>query len=346
MNRLQPHSALRRLTIAVLVLAAVDQFVPAQLARLEHDRYESNRLFRFEDSDLFSLGPLVAYLREHPRGEKARVAFFGDSVIWGYSVRGSETVPAQFQRLRPDVRVFNAGINNFTTGGSYLMAKAMIEAIDTMYVLVIGSAADPSLAKLIPVRDEDVTRFDIERPDRVEQALHRGLGFWNAYTNSYRVQSALFGTSTRVYWYLHKGNLASRVLGRPIDQDSVPSLVPDPDHAIRHLTWDKRLAAPRPSPARRELLANRYSLLWQFAMLATEHGKQVVFIELGQHSPEISDEDRGDLNATFEPHATFIRVGVPAALTTDSLHLTPVGSAAVAELLAREVPPLPEVLNR
>ena len=66
-----------RLLVCVLGLALADQAVVPLLRRAEAQRYESNRQMRFENSDLFMLGPLTDYLLEHPKGERPRAAFFG-----------------------------------------------------------------------------------------------------------------------------------------------------------------------------------------------------------------------------------------------------------------------------
>ena len=85
--------------------------VPTLQQRVEHDWYENSQVFRFENSDLFALGPLVSYLRQHPRGERPRIAFFGDSVMFGYGLEASTTIPARFQELQPSKKTFNLALN-------------------------------------------------------------------------------------------------------------------------------------------------------------------------------------------------------------------------------------------
>lgn len=330
----------RRLAVAIVALVVADRFVPSLVARVEADRYESARLFRFENSDLFSLGPLVAYLREQPIGQKPRVAFFGDSMIWGYFVRPSETLPAQFQRLQPGLRVFNLGINGFETGSSLLMAKAMIDSVDTLYVLYHGETANRQIARFVNVDEADVERFHLDPPDRTELAMERALAFWNLYTDTYRLQSGLFGTSTRLYVYLHKADLARRLLGRPVAGDAVPAVVEGAREAAQTIVFDSRRAPAAPLPERLRALALAHPIVWDLATLAKTHRRQVVVLEVTKHSPLVPADDRADMNAAFWPYATMIQMTIPDALKIDGLHLTSLGSAAVAETLSRHAPPM------
>ena len=105
--------ALRRLIVAVLTLAVIDVFVPGWLARAERARYEGGGVFRFAYSDLFGIGPAVEYLGDHPRGDRPRAVFLGNSVVWGYRLRTEDSLPVQFQQLEPSVRVFNFAVNGF-----------------------------------------------------------------------------------------------------------------------------------------------------------------------------------------------------------------------------------------
>ncbi len=54
----------RRLVLMVVWLLLFDLAVPPLLELAERRHYESTTAFRFENSDLFGLGPLVDYLLE------------------------------------------------------------------------------------------------------------------------------------------------------------------------------------------------------------------------------------------------------------------------------------------
>ena len=42
----------------------------------------------------------------------------------------------------------------------------------------------------------------------------------------------------------------------------------------------------------------------------------------------------------FFPYVCFLKLEVPQALRIDGLHLSPIGAAAVAQVLRRDAPPL------
>jgi hypothetical protein len=328
----------RRLLVTVVVLAALDPFVPSFVRRLERRQYESDRLFRFENSDLFTLGPLSSYLRENPHGERPRIVFLGDSIIWGYYVRPSETIPAQYQRLDPSLRVLNFGINGFGTSSAYLIAKSVIDAVDVLYVLDSSNGPRPDIPRIIPIAPEDVERFNLTMPDPTERALERPVLAWNLYRDAYRLQSALFGTSTRLYLYLHKADLLHRLRG-DARSDTSPASIEGTGEAVRKVSFSDEAAPSPPSDRRAMELKGKWGLLWDFATLVQRHHKRAVFILVDRHSSEISDEDRADLNAVFAPDVKFVKVALPDELRVDEVHFSPLGCAAVARLLAQALPP-------
>jgi hypothetical protein len=259
-------------------------------------------------------------------------------VVWGYFLRAPETLPAQFQTLCPDARVLNLAINGLDTASAYLIAKDIVDALDMLYVFDFGRHPNARLPELIPVAASDLDQFHLTPPSPVERRLEGALGGWHLYTDSYRFQAALFGTSTRIYFYLHKGALARQLLGRPVE-DAVPAPVPDVAAAAATIAVDARAAPERPSADRQRILRQRHPLLWDAAELVRGHGKHAAFIEVAGHAPAMSDEDRADLNALFAPHVQVVAVDVPAALKFDERHLTALGSAALAQVLARDAPP-------
>ncbi len=334
MRPLPATRAARRLLVAVLSLAVIDPFVPRLLGHAERARYESTRLFRFENSDLFPLGPLVEYLHENPRGVRPRVVFLGNSIVWGYFLAPSESVPAQFQHLAPDAQVFNLGINGFESGSAYLVTKAIVDRVDVLYLFDVGRAANAMLPHMVPVSREDARRFALEEPDRLERRLQGLLGFWNLYRYSYRLQAALFGTSTRVYLYVNKGSILSTLQGRaPGSPSPEPIETTAPITAHAGLEVDAPQASAAPAGGRLAELAARYPLLWDYARLVAGHGKRAVIVELAEYSPAIDATDRADLNAHFHPAVVFLKLRVPKSLQTDGVHFSAVGAAAVARAL-------------
>ena len=334
MRPLPAARAARRLLVAALVLAVIDWFVPRFLAHAERARYESTRLFRFENSDLFSLGPLVEYLHENQRGVRPRIVFLGNSVVWGYFLGPSESVPAQFQRLAPDARVFNLGVNGFQSGSAYLVTKAIVDSVDLLYVFDFGRTANAMLPHLVPVSHEDARRFGLDEPNRVERRLQHLLGFWNLYRSAHRLQAALFGTSTRVYLYLNTGSLlAPWRHGGPAPPSAEPMATTTPLTASADLEVEAPHAGAPPSGGRLAELAARYPLLWDYAQLVASRGKRAVIVELADYSPPVDATDRADLNAHFHPAVVFLRLRVSKRLQMDGEHFSAAGAAAVARAL-------------
>lgn len=307
--------SVRRLIVAVVCLAAFDLFVPGLLRRAEYRRYEETQAFRFESSDLFGLGPLVSYLREHPRGERPRVLFLGNSVLFGFQLRAAEAVPARFQERHPQTQVFNVAVNGFDLGSNYLVATAVIEAVDQFYVMRGTRAVNPRLASLIPVDEDLAAGFELPLPNRMETRLQSVAGHWRLYASSYRLQAALFGTSTREF--LHAQT-------RPVQVPAFSSQ----DGSIE--VTRPRSAAP-PTGERQAELRRWDRLLWRFAELVTSRGKQVVFIQIG--AAAAGDAEIADFNAAFAPNAEIVTLTIPPGLIYDGRHLTPIGARRVAEAL-------------
>lgn len=325
---------LRRILFAVGFLTLLDPFVVPTVQRLERSRYESDRLFRFEYSDLFAIGPLVEYLRENPQGQRPRVVFFGNSVVWGYWLQPRETIPAQFQRLSPKSKVFNFGVNGFESGSAYLITKAIIDSIDVTYLFHVNGPANPILPRLIPVSPGDVRQFVLTPADSLERSLEDLIGFWSLYRYSYRLQAALFGTSTRLYLYLNKGRILEAL------REMYPSRgASDPGpmsggEVQGDVKIDSRISRDTPSVGQVRELAVKYPLLWEYAQLIRDHAKIGIVVEIEGYGVAVEDADRADLNAHFHPNVLFVKLRVPQELRqADGLHLSPAGTSAVASSL-------------
>jgi hypothetical protein len=324
----------RRLVFTVLWLAVFDQFVPRLLQRLERERYEAGSVFRFENSDLFALGPLVSYLREHPQSDLQRVVFFGNSIIFGYGLAASEATPAQFQRQQPDTKVFNAAFNGAELDSSYLIAKAIVDAVDRLFVLVAPrGTANGMLPSLIPIEESDIRAFALRPPDRVERHLQSLAGVWRLYASRYRLQAALFSTSARQYVYSHKRDIVRRLVA-PMYSPPLPPPVPWRRSDDRVMLRAPRTANPPDAEGRRQL-RQRHPLLCKFGDLARFHRKRTVFVQVDGISFDLSDPEVAAFNAMFAPFAEVVFLGVPQSLRFDTQHLTPQGAQAVAAALSR-----------
>jgi hypothetical protein len=315
------------------VLIAADRVEPGLLSRLEASRYEDPATdFRFENSDLFGVGPLVDYLRDHPQGRQPRVVFLGNSVTYGYGLSAHEAVPAQFQRQLPSHKVYNLGVNGFEAGSAWLVAKASIAAVDEAYVLSrTDPVANPLMSRLIELSADDRTRFGLAEPQSaLDRRLSAALGWWRLYRDSYRLQAALFGTSARQFIYLNKGQWG-RGRPEPFHQQESGTV------AVTAGVADAPMAEVSPSPARMEEIRLRAPvMLSAFADLFTRHRKSVVLLQLPGFADWLPEADVADFNRAWAPHARIVVLRFPPDSTLDGLHVDPQGARTVAAALAQE----------
>lgn len=338
-NSVSTRSAWRRVGICLAVLAAVDQAVLPIVRRAEARRYESAVHVRFENSDLFLLGPLTEYLREHPIGRKPRVAFFGDSLVWGYGLDPQDAIPSVFQDLVPQVRVLNFGINGFKNGNAYLISKAVMDAVDVFYLFRTddaGELAHPLLPELIEVSAEDAARFGLQRPSWSRRVSNRLAGIWRLSRYSYRLQGAWFGTSTRQYLYLQASRLAQPLLvgtrTRSGQRSAHSSTGPNAS-----VGWEAPVARGPVADRDAARLVERYPLLWDYAQLLVNHHKRGVMVELNDFDVrrQMTPDDRALFNAMFQPRVVAVKLTVPDAWRMpDQRHLTPEGCRAIAQTLS------------
>jgi hypothetical protein len=319
----------RRLLFLLLWLIVFDLFVPVVVRKLEHRRYETGGAFRFENSDLFGLGPLVTYLREHPRSDRRRAVFLGNSMMFGYFLRTEDALPARYEAQRPGTRVYNMAINGQELGTSYLIAKDIFDSVDVLFAQVVGTHANERLGSLIPIDAADARRFGLQLPEPVEHRLEQWAGkVWRLYGSSDRIQAALFGTSTRQYLYLHKRDIALALLRRGGSEGT--AVLPEP--AERPSIIAPR--APSAAPVDRETLLDADRIMFDLADLARAHKKRVVFLHF-HYTEQPPLEDIARFNAAYAPYAERIVVMVPPPLTFDGQHLTAHGCRLVAAVLAQ-----------
>jgi hypothetical protein len=324
---LPARSAARRLIFFVLWLAAIDLCVPAVLQRAEHRRYESRDVFRFENSDLFPVAPLVSYLRDNPRSDRRRVVFFGNSMVFGFGVHPDQSVPAMYEHLHPDARVFNMAINGQELGTGDLIGKAILGQVDRLYVQVIGKSAHPMMSSLLDVDEADARAYGLVLPSPLEKRLETLLTrVWRLWGARYRLQAAFFGTSTRQYLYLHKQEFVRRLLGR---------YRATPPNPLPEAPPDIRLRAPRaavpPLPA--ELASRHEKPLLNLADRARASRKPTTFIEFEYRDHRSNDRHVAAFNAAYAPYAEIVIITLPREVTTDGQHLTAEGALGVARAL-------------
>ena len=301
----------RRLVFAIAALVVADRFEPAVLRSLEEARYEDPaKDFRFENSDLFGLGPLVAYLRERPRGPRPRVLFLGNSITFGYGLTATEALPGRYQRLDTSAKVFNVGINGLPTASSYLVAKAAIDAVDLTYAHlgpIEGPLVDPMLPRLIPIEDADLAQFHFPAPKEPERIFAAPVNHWRLYRDAYRLQAALFQSSTR-HIYLHKSAFA-RGADRPSSRRAGGW------RSLRGtMTIDAPVSDALPTRARQLTLRDRPSC--GYRDLSRDRRKRIVLLQQVGYSREPTTAV-ADFNRVYAPYAKVFVVHVPVDLTED-----------------------------
>jgi hypothetical protein len=190
-------------------------------------------------------------------------------------------------------------------------------------------AVHPLLASLVPVDADDLRAFHLQSPDRVETRLQSIFAIWRLYASTYRLQAAIFGTSTRQYVH-RRGDAVRRVVapdGRPAATAAISSL----GGSIQLTRW--RSATP-PAGERRAELRRRDELLWNFAELVYRHRKRAVFLQIGSPATDaIGESEIADFNGAFEPFVEIVGLTIPPSLRFDAQHLTAEGSRRVAEAL-------------
>jgi hypothetical protein len=171
--------------------------------------------------------------------------------------------------------------------------------------------------------------FNLPPPDRVELALERSIGWWHLYRSSYRLQAALFGSSTRQYIYLHKGELARLAVAGA----ATASLQERASNAAIEL--NAPVATGTVSPDAVRSFERSDGLPWRFGSLAREHGKRAVLLHFDGYSPTMAAGEIAAFNRVFAPRAEIVVLRIPPAMTFDGLHLTADGSKALADALLR-----------
>jgi hypothetical protein len=325
----------RRLLVAAVILASLDIIEPRVLSSLEARRYEDlSTDFRFENSDLFGVGPLIDYLREHPGGRQPRVMFLGNSVTYGYGLSAADAVPGQFQRLDRSEKIFNAGVNGLESGSAYLIAKASRAAVNHIYILTRTTAlVSPTLARRIPVDPDDAQRFGLPAPTGLERSVAAVTNRWGLYRDAYRMQAALFGTSSRQFLYLNKG-AAMRGIVAAVRAAETP-----PPQSIEEVEARTPVASSMPTPERLEALRLSSPLiLRQLADVFRAGPASVVVLQVPGFADWLPDTTSvADFNRAYGPHLRIVMLDIPRRhLEYDGMHLTAAGAATTARALWRE----------
>jgi hypothetical protein len=252
-------------------------------------------------------------------------------------VPAEDTVAARFQARVPGEHVLNLGVNRTDTGDMYLIAKSVLDSVATLYVFDrLPRVLHQQLPQLIPIAPDDLTRFGLMPPTHARGNRGSGnevLSFWRLFRDSYRIQAAGLGTSTRVFTYSRLVTAGRALRRRPDPRAAEPAV------GATAISVDSRVAAAAPSAERAAFLSRERALLWDFAQMVRDHHRTAVFVEMATNAGTLAADERADLNAQFGPEVRFVLVEVPPPLMIDGSHLNRTGAVALAEILWRLRPP-------
>src|SRR5690606_20644399 len=109
-------------------------------------------------------------------------------------------------------------------------------------------------------------------------------------------------TSTRVYLYLHKADIARALLAALRGSSASEQAGGEPATVAQGFTLKAPVASAAPGEDRLRVLARRHRLLWDYANVVRDHRKRAVFVQRPNQPGELTDDERADLNAHFQPH--------------------------------------------
>jgi hypothetical protein len=167
------------------------------------------------------------------------------------------------------------------------------------------------LPRLIPIDDEDLAQYHLMPPNRAERMLSTPASQWRLYRDAYRLQAAMFGSSTRQYIYLNKGAFARALIAR-VRAEQAPGA-----RGAASITIETPVSAAAPDAAREAELRRERPELWQFGDLYRSRRKPVVLLQMEGHSKPLLYAAMGDFNRVYAPYARVIFVRVPRQLTVD-----------------------------
>ena len=222
---------------------------------------------------------------------------------------------------------------NSTRRAPTLSPRPLRAAVDHVYVLnrpFTGVSA--LIANRVPVEAGDAQRFGLNPPTPLERSLAKVTERWALYRDAYRFQAALFGTSSRIFLYIHKGAairglVASlRAAGEPPQPgDEVDASVP--------------MAESIPSEARLAALGGvTPPIMSLFAELFRSSDAPLVILQVPGYTEWLPDtQSIADFNRAHFPRVRVVVLNVPRGMfNDDGIHLNAEGAASAARALWRE----------
>jgi hypothetical protein len=79
---------------------------------------------------------------EHGPSTRPRIAFVGDSFVWGYDVEASERFTDRLQQAHPEWEVLNLGVSGYGTDQEYLLLQQVLDRYRPSVVVLVFSHND------------------------------------------------------------------------------------------------------------------------------------------------------------------------------------------------------------
>lgn len=107
--------------------------------------------FPVENSERYFTGSRRIFVKHNTKGfrdheydekRRPRIAFLGDSFVWGYDVEREERFTEKLQELLPDTEVINLGVSGYGTDQEFLLIKKYFSKLKPDIVFLIFSSND------------------------------------------------------------------------------------------------------------------------------------------------------------------------------------------------------------
>lgn len=101
-----------------------------------------NSSYRYTGAHRITVETNSLGFRDHEYGpkEKPRIAFIGDSFLWGYDVEANQRFTERLQKEIPDWEVLNLGVSGFGPDQQLLLLRRYLNRLDPDYVFYLYCA--------------------------------------------------------------------------------------------------------------------------------------------------------------------------------------------------------------
>ena len=103
-----------------------------------------NKTMQFQDERLITIRNNADGFRDGPHAAKSkkRLAFLGDSFVWGYDAEASDRFTEKLQRKLPELEVLNLGVSGYGTDQEYLLLQKWFDRYQPDVLVLVFSDND------------------------------------------------------------------------------------------------------------------------------------------------------------------------------------------------------------